>query len=191
MSGTWASGWVTGNIVSAAEFKKGMGAIYDTTLSSSAATIDITSIISDYAHLRLYLYGRSDNATSFVSANLRLNNDSGTIYDHQLLRSVGATASAQELFGQTSAYIGDIPGSTAAVDSMGGIVVDIYKYTQAADHHIWTANNFVNVGQSTGQLATRWHGGTVRLLAAINRLTLVTSGNFIGGTRVTLYALGA
>lgn len=161
--------------------------IYDSgILGASTSAIDILSIPATFAHLRVLIHARTDSAANFLACQFRINNLSTGIYDYQTIRSNTATVSGAEFFNQTSAYIGDIPGSTAAANCWGGVALDIYNYTQTANHVIWTATGFANVTNTSAALGLRVHGGAIRNLAAINRLTFLTAANFIAGSRLTL-----
>lgn len=106
MSGSWATGWATGDVVTAAEFAKGVGCIYDTTLGVGAASIDVTGIVGSYAHLLIVAYVRSDTAASATGLLTRFNGDTGANY-------TGAATSTATSVTSGSSTIGGIPAATA------------------------------------------------------------------------------
>src|SRR4051812_5414990 len=110
-TGTWPLGWATGDVVTASEFAKGVGAIFDTTVAVAAATIDITPIVATYAHLQLKIVGRGDSGTG-VAVFAKFNNDSGANYDHQRNASAGTGISSAEALASTSLQLGNIPGGS-------------------------------------------------------------------------------
>jgi hypothetical protein len=191
MSGSWASGWVTGDIVGAAEFKKGIGAIYDTTLGSAASSIDISSIVTGYAHLRLVLIARGDIGTQSTTLQARLNNDSSTSYQSSLTAGNGSTVVAVEGLGTTSMHLGYMPAGTATANyfSSSEILIPQYAGTLAAKAvHAVTGARYGNATTNGNiYVAAGWW-----TTSAINRITLFPgNGNFVAGTRATLYVMGA
>lgn len=192
MTGTWASGWATGDIVTAAEFKKTAGSVFDTTLGGSAASIDVTAISNTYAHLMISIYARGDTAATSTPVFVRFNGDSGLNYDYQQLFGTAATTGAAELFGQSAASVGSMPANTAGANLFSSHEVFIPHYAGSTNNkQIVTFTSF-KLGTTTGLMANNIFGGGWRSNAAINQITLLPSaGNFVAGTRVTIHALGA
>jgi hypothetical protein len=191
-TGTWPLGWATGDIETAAEFKKGIGCISDTTLGGSAANVDITSIVATYAHLLIVSYARGDTAAANTALNVRFNNDTAANYDFQRLTGGAATVSAFEAFAQTSIISCFIPANTAGANLFNASLVFIPHYAGSANNKVALSLASVKLGTTTGSLATYLHGGFWRSSAAINRITLLpAAGNFVAGTRVSLYGMGA
>lgn len=192
MTGTWATGWATGDIVTAAEFKKTAGSVFDTTLGGSAASIDVTSISGTYAHLLMTIYARGDTAATLTQMLIRFNGDSGANYDYQALEGSAATASAGEAFGQAQIAVGVIPANTAAANLFGGIQVFVPHYAGSTNNKSAVAIITNKIGVATTNIRTTAVGGFWRSNAAINRVTfLPAAGNLVAGTRVTIHALGA
>jgi len=76
----WSTGWVAGNLVTAAEFGKGVGCIYDTTLVGTPASIDIPGIVATYAHLLIMHSLRGDIAGTGANLWLRFNGAASDMY---------------------------------------------------------------------------------------------------------------
>lgn len=160
------------------------------TLAAPAALIDFTGIAADWAHLQLVLFARGDAAAVAVSARLRVNNDAAANYLYQQLSGNAATAAAAESFGETSMQLGQCPAASAGADLFGSCVVDIPHYTAAAIKNI-QSSNFYASGTATANMVVQQLGGNWRSSAAISRLTVLpSSGNFVAGTRATLYGMG-
>lgn len=194
MTNSWATGWVTGDIPSAAEFAKGVGAIYDTTLSVASANIDIPAIVASYAHLRLELVSRTDSAVGITSVGVRFNGDTAANYYRQWARGTAATASANEALAQTSLEVGTITGASATASLPGQCTFDIVNFRGTTFHKLVTSQSFAAQGTASGNLFTEMYGGLWKPAApvAITQITLIpASGNFIAGTRCTVYAYGA
>lgn len=192
MTGTWPTGWATGDIETAAEFKKGIGSISDTTLGGSAANIDITSISATYAHLLVVAYTRGDAAAASTGLRLQFNGDTAANYDSQSLTGNAALTIAGEAFGLTVLGAGSIPANTAGANLFSANVLFIPHYAGAANNKVCLALNSLKVGTTTGLLFSIFQHGFWRSNAAINRITfLPTTGNFVAGTRITIYGMGA
>src|SRR6266704_6680502 len=115
-SATWALGWLAGDVVTSAEFAKGAGSIYDTTLGGASATVDITSIIANYAHLLIEVYARSDTAANTALLGMRFNNDAAANYDYERNYGTGATPTSAESFAQIYAVQGLMPAASVGAD---------------------------------------------------------------------------
>ena len=192
MSGSWSSGWLTGDVVTADEFMKGVGSLYDSTLGVASASVDITGIVADYAHLRLVAYLRGDTAATGIVVNARFNNDSGANYDGQSLSGTGSSTTAGESFGQTSVRVGRCAAASAGANLFGIIVVDIPHYAGSANNKIALSHCADKTGTATGNLFVEHNSAAWRSSATITRITLLPSaGNFAAGSRVTLYGMGA
>lgn len=165
--------------------------IADSLLVGSVASFDFQSILADFAHLRLVLSGRGDNATANIGVQIRMNNDSGANYDYQVFRAAGTTLTGTEFFAQTSIQVANIPGSTATANFFGVCTIEIPGYTGATGFKPIVATNYQQQGSSAGQTITQVLGGSWRSAGvAINRLTVFpAAGNFIAGSRATLYGL--
>lgn len=192
MTGTWAAGWADGDIVTAAEFRKSAGSIYDTTLGASAASIDVTGIVGTYAHLMITIYARGDLVGTNTTILMRLNGDAGTNYDYQTLIGSAAATSAGEQFANGAVLVGVATGSTAGANLFNASEVFIPNYAGSTNNKQYVAINGLKTGTTTGTMFVEVFGGGWRSTAAINRITLFPgSGNFVAGTRVTIHALGA
>jgi hypothetical protein len=192
MTGTWASGWATGDVVTAAEFKKTAGAIFDSTLGASAANVDITGISATYAHLMVSLYGRGDTAATTTSVAIRFNGDAAANYDYQYLLGSAAAPAAAESFANTSPVAALIPANTAGANLFGSAEIFIPNYAGSTNNKQYVSINAAKSATTTGTMFVIIYGGGWRSNAAINQVTLFpVAGNFVAGTRVTIHALGA
>jgi hypothetical protein len=192
MTGTWATGWATGDVVTAAEFKKTAGAIFDSTLGASAASIDVTGISNTYAHLMVTVYARGDVASTGVNVIMRFNGDAAANYDYQVVAGFAATAAAAETFAASGVLIGGIPANTAGANLFGQADVFIPHYAASSNNKQFVSMNIYKTGTATTNMTIQLLGGSWRSNAAINQVTLLpTSGNFVAGTRATIHALGA
>lgn len=193
MTGTWASGWATGDVVTAAEFKKSAGSIFDSTLGGSSATVDVTGISATYAHLLVSIYARSDVAATVASVFMQFNGDAAANYDYQYISGSAAAVTAGEGFAvATGCFVGSFPANTAGANLFGTSEVFIPHYAGSTNNKQCVTINSCKAGTTTGLLSAFLLGSSWRSNAAINRLTLtLASGNFVAGTRVTVYGMGA
>lgn len=193
MSGTWQSGWVTGDIVTAAELKKGAGLLYDTTLGADTATVATSpAFIAGYAHLLIVVSSRSSAAANFAALGVRLNGDSGANYDSQNIAGVASTPNAGEAFGQTLGSVAEIPAANAPAGVFGSTTIWIPDYANTARNKAMHSHTARKYGTTTGQLRAEAAAAFWRSNAAITSITfLASSGNLVTGSRFSVYALGA
>lgn len=192
MSGTWASGWIAGDIVTAAEFKKGAGALADNLLGGSAANIDFTGIVGGYAHLMIVGQVRCDNAATQLVV-VRFNNDATANYDSEVVTGTAAVAAAGETLGATGISVGTAPGTGATAGYFNGFTALIPNYAGTTSNKVLASLNMSKTSNASGAQSAQFNIGGWRTTAtAITRLTfLPAAGNFIAGTRITVYGMGA
>ena len=166
-----------------------MGCVVDSTLSVAAASFDFTGLPTTYAHLRVIAYLRGDTAANAITVNVRLNNDSGANYSWETILT-GAT----EAQAQTSAQIAaGIPGNTAPANSFGTVVLDIPFYGGATNHKSFASQDASRQATGAGGVTSYKSGGVgFAAAAAISRVTILpSSGNFVAGSRCSIYAMGS
>lgn len=166
----------------------GAALLYQTELTVAAASIDIQNIAQNYKHLELRIYARGDTAATNTPILLRFNNDSGGNYDRQSLAGVAASASASEVFAQTSINLGSMPAASAAANLFGQIDVSINNYSGTTGNKALRANLARQDGYSAGLLVSQQVMGGWRSNAPITRITVLPSaGNFDVGSYFGLY----
>jgi hypothetical protein len=159
----------------------------DTTLGGATATIAFSSIPATFAHLLLVGQGRGDTAATATNLNLRLNGDSATNYSTQQVQGSSATASAAVTTAQTSAGIASMAAASATAGVFSPVFAFLPNYAgTVAQKDLLALDLFI--GTPVVQLI----GGHWASTSAINSITLLPgAGNFIAGTRFTLYGLPA
>ena len=179
----WASGGAAGT---------GLTVIFDSTLSSAAASIDTgaSSIPAGHQALVLEVVGRSSGAVTRDGIALNVNNDTGANYDWVIFRTVGTAVTAGVNNAQTAAQLGTFPGTsiTANYPVVARCIIPAYDQTTFYKTGDCT-QGFVydsNAQNSQGTVVWSW-----RNTAAITRLKLSTAlgNNLVAGTRFTVYAL--
>lgn len=183
------AGAVTGPLGSATP---GITMLSDQTVTGSpAANIDFTSISGSYKHLQLWVQARGDDAAAFVLLGLRFNNDSSAIYDMQRSGATNATAGNAGLAAQTFGRSGVITAAgSSATNNAGSTIINIPNYAGTVFNKMahssggWMQTT-TNTGFNVESNHVLW-----RSTAAITRITLLPSaGNFIIGSRATLYGI--
>lgn len=185
----WLAKWNVGDVLTAAELNKSVGLVADSTLGGAAATIDLTGLPTTYAALLVLVEGRSDTAAAFTTMLARFNNDSGANYSY-----VNFNASAAGTFtvggGATSIELDHVlPAATAAASNAGMSALWIPAYSQTTFFKsFWAGQTGYDAANFTSGLV----GGRWASTAAINRITLLPgAGNFIAGSRASVYVLGS
>lgn len=190
MSGTWATGWATNDIVTAAEFAKGVGCVADTTLGGSAASINLTGLPTTYAHLVIVAYLRSDTVAVGDPLLLRFNGDTAANYDWQRLTGNNATASAGASVGQTSIRTGFIAAASSGANRFGAVRIEVPFYGGTANDKTVTAiSGFADSTAANSQVEQ--NSGIWRSTAAITQVTVLCAGNLLTGSRLGVYVMGA
>lgn len=167
-----------------------MTQLYDNTASGAIASWDVQSISQAYNHLKLMITARGDTAAANTTCNIQFNNDSGANYDFEVLDVYATSVAAGESFAATSGQIGYPPAATATADYASDITVDILNYTGTTFNKNANAVGEWQYGTATAN--RRWAFQTTgwRSTAAINRITVLCgTGNFIAGSRLTIYGL--
>ena len=162
------------------------------TLGAPAASFDFTSLPTHYRSFLLELYGRGDAAgVGEIAVYYRYNNNSSGNYYYMYIFGQNSVMTAGGALTQTAAFAGNVPAATAGANMFGGITLDVVSpvgtITPARDGltvwHRKTANG-AN-GTQLGYLASFLYVG-----AAVTRITIYpASGNFVTGSRATLYGL--
>jgi len=165
--------------------------IAEATLTGAAASIEFASIAADWSHLQLVLYGRGDAAAAAIECWLRFNGDTAVNYDNQNVTGNAAAASAGEDFALSRIIVGNLPGGNAPGAIYGMSIIDIPHYAQAVNQKTVNVRNSHKAGIATGNIVATLRAGFWRNIGAVGTITLLpSSGNFLAGTRATLYGMG-
>jgi hypothetical protein len=164
----------------------------DTTLGAPAATVAFASIPATFAHLLVVLSARGDTAATNTSVSLRLNGDTTAAYASQYIQGNAATASAVEAASATSLTLAAIAAATATAGHTGGAAILVPQYAGTTFFKQAVAFGVLTQALTTGNMYAMLRSGVWANAAAVNSLTfLPAAGNFIAGSRFTLYGLPA
>lgn len=162
----------------------------DTVLVGTSAAITFASIPQAFSHLRIVGYARTDGAVTVQDMLMRFNGDSGANYDRQYLSGAVSTAAAGESFGTTGLGVSSVPGASAAANLFAPFDIVTPYYSQGSNHKASVSCWAYKYGTASGNLGVGMMSHFWRSAAAITQVSLhPTSGNFVAGTRVTLYGM--
>jgi hypothetical protein len=100
--------------------------------TGSSATITFSSIPATYKHLQIRAIMRTDRANTDSSLRIRFNSDSGSNYAWHWLYGDASSAAATGAASQTSGFVGQGAGGTAAANLIGVSIVDIQDYASTS-----------------------------------------------------------
>ena len=105
------------------------------TTTFSGASVDLTSISGSYKHLYLQWYGLT-NATANAYLDMRLNNNSGSVYNIYRAIGAGATSGAQAEGSATYMRVVNDNLDRTSANNAGNMF--IYNYTSATNYKLVT-----------------------------------------------------
>lgn len=168
----------------------GMTKLQDFIAQASVPNIDFPNIPPTFAHLHVVFQGRHDASGTFDFLYFRANGDNAGNYDYTDQRNTGAAVWAvAEGLAQVWARCGLVTGASATAGKPGSGELTIQNYAGAIFQKTFVGRGSTSNSISGAIIAGRW-GGLWRNSNPISRLTLYPGvGNFIAGTRATLYGL--
>ena len=164
--------------------------ISTTVLASPAASVTFSSLstsAADYKHLQIRAISRSDVASSYVDTRVKLNGDTttGNYSTHEFYGAGSGTPASGGAGPYYPPGIAYSSGASAAANAFGAFVIDILDFASTSKNKtlrglsgVTATSNLVDL-RSVGWYST----------AAITSIELNTSGNFIAGSRFSLYGL--
>lgn len=194
-SASWFNGWLSGDVVTATEFRKGMGCVFDSTLSVAAASIDtntVGALPTSFAHMLAIVYARDDTATAGNQAGLlRFNNDSAANYDRQNAIASAASQTDTEGLAATS-LVYDYTGGGGGANLFGASAIFIPNYANTSNNKVAFLLSGSKYGTSSGNLLTSLRAGFWRSNSAITRVSIApASSNLAAGSRLSVYVMGS
>jgi len=165
----------------------GIVAVFDSTLTGTAANFDVTSISGSYSMLQWSLTGRGTTAANDVEVRMRMNNDSGTNYEYQrLFAHSGSTVAGGAGTSQTSLFVGELAASSATSGRAGMSQGHIHDYAGTTFNKVVLAQS----GRVASLHVVDSIAGSWFSTSAVTRLTFFPSaGSFDVGTRLTVWGI--
>lgn len=190
-SASWLNGWLTGDVVTTAEFSKSSGAFFDSTLGSAGASFDITSVPTWGSHIKIVLVGRGDTAASSVAVTLRFNNDAAANYTSERLFANATSVTGSESVSATSANAGGLAAASATANHAGMVEIVIPNFRGTTFFKNYTGVSGWTQALTTTNVNVDIRSGAWASTSAITRVTIIPgAGNFVAGSRCTAYVLG-
>jgi len=155
--------------------------IATTTLSTTTAYVEFSSIAADYTHLQIR--GIAQGASG-GSALATFNSDTGANYSNHHLQGDGATATAQGSASTTSINICRNGGISTTADIFSGFVIDILDY---ANTNKYKTTRALNGHDLNGSGKINFESGNWRSSSAISTVRLTQNGS--GFTQYTSFSL--
>jgi hypothetical protein len=159
----------------------------DATAPGGIPSITFSSIPTDYAHLLLNIFIRSDKAAVTDTLFLRLNGDSGANYQYIGAQQKASAITYFEGIAASGAFVGDVPAASAPANSFCGFTSSVFRAQGATFKSIQTDGTTM-AGLTTGLIYSYSCAGVWLSTAVINSLTLVLgAGNIVANSYVSLY----
>lgn len=174
-------------------YPTGLVVISDIVLQADTASFDISDIPGTYKHLMLMADLRSTESATFSEIQLRFNNDSGGNYEwhYKYLQSNDGSGTTDGGTSATSLGVGQADGATADANKSGALNVYIPNYAGTAFYKNFQSESAHGRTTAVGQRVRIIGQGVWKNTTAVTRVTLLPgSGNWLAGSRLTVYGLG-
>ena len=167
-----------------------------TELGAPAASISITGIPPTYAHLRLILRGRTDQAATSDTALVRPNNDTTAANYQDILAAIGHSAvlTTVENVGATAGFGPIVTAASAPAGYFGHTIFDIFDYADITfPRGVSYRTQYILAASTTNLVIATGGGQWLNTADIISSLTLVplAGSNFVTGTSSHLYGIGS
>lgn len=164
--------------------------VFDTTLGADTASIDTgaNGIPQTGNVLELWVIGRTDEATNFSSAIMRINGDTGANYDTQDVQGLNTGTNAAVTLAATSWNQQVLPGASDAAGTFGVFQITIPAYTQTTARKVAAMTQGV-VDTTAANCYARAQVCNWRSTAAINQISVAAPGaqKLKAGSRMVIY----
>jgi hypothetical protein len=156
------------------------------TLSSSASSIDFTSIPQTYTDLVLVYSAKSTSTASDVTA--RFNDDSGSNYSHTVLYGTGTSANSGRGSNQTRAFLDATGYISNSVFNIAIININNYSNSTTYKTTLGRSNNPASDAEGVDMTTTTW-----RNTNPITKISIIpySAVNFATGSTFTIYGITA
>jgi hypothetical protein len=160
------------------------------TANPNSASVTFSSIPQTYTHLQIRGVVRSASYGGGADYySIRINGDSGANYNASGLYCTNTTVgSFDRNGGQTEIFSGEYPGAVAGADQFGGIILDVFDYTNTNKAK---TVKFYNVSIRYGQGSAGLNSGIWNSTNAITSISLTGyfGGGFANFSQLALYGI--
>jgi hypothetical protein len=159
-------------------------------ITSNTATVVFSSLgdyASIYKHLQLRATVRTNRADTLDDLSLRFNNDSTALaYSLRLMQGNGSNVSLGGAEGQTRILVSYVPAANNTADTFGAIIADfIDPFSTTKNKNMRSlGGQFDASHRIIGEFSGAWYNTT-----AISSINLYSNGNFVAGSRFSLYGI--
>jgi len=163
--------------------------ISQTVLGSTTAsvTFDVSTLAAQgFKHLQIRYVSRGDGLTGLGNQNIRFNGDSGANYNFHELYTTGSSVASDGAQSRTSSEAGWDVGSQVTANAFIGGVLDILDFANTSKYK--TTRALSGVPTSAGGQGIKLGSSLWQNTAAITSISIYASGNFVVGSRFSLYA---
>jgi hypothetical protein len=162
--------------------------ISEVVTSGSQASVNFTSIATTWRDLEIHIRGRGTASASNVIVRAQFNGDTAANYDTEDAHWFGTGTSFAQTIATTSLILGYIAAATAPSGYAGTIRALIGDYRGTTFNKQTESTNGATLGTGAGSVGGGVFSGNWRSTAAINAiLIIISSGNFVDGSVVSLY----
>jgi len=160
-----------------------------TVSSSTAASIEFTSIPQTYTDLILYVSARTDQATTTSNLLMQFNSDTGLNYYSRNLWGNGSTAQVDNALGSAYIYAGPVFNASVSTSNVFGNA-SIYIPNYAGSSYKAVSSDGVSDDNATTRY-TAFAAGLWQSTSAITSIKIYSGGsaNLVQYSSVSLYGI--
>jgi hypothetical protein len=183
-SGLYSNSVITGNaVILPGDYES----IATTTLTTTTATIEFTSIPATFTHLQIRGIGRTNRAAAtFDSLRLRFNSDTGANYSYYYSLGLGTSASAEASANSIAIAHGCLTAINSSASIFGVAVIDILDYANTNKNKTSRA---LDGNNQNGSGVIEITSGNWRNTNAITSIQLTALGSFVQYSSFALYGI--
>lgn len=159
------------------------------TLGSNTSSIEFTSIPQDYKHLQLRAVVRSTRTDSFADLNaIRVNSNSGSIYDRSEMAGAGSNPFNQTSYSQTSLAFWNA-ASVSGQNNWSAMIVDLLDYSSDVKNtNFRLLHGYAETNQNDQRASVMF--GQWRSTSAVTSLRFFSlSYSLLANSRFSLYGI--
>jgi hypothetical protein len=163
--------------------------IATTTLATTTASIEFTSIPQDYTHLQIRGILRGSSASTDLNVEVQFNSDTATNYSVHGLYGTGSAAVSYADVSSTFARAARITAASSSASFFGSMVTDILDY---ANTNKYKTMRTITGNDQNGSGLVFMNSSNWRSTSAITSIKLYpATGSFVQYSSLALYGVKA